>query len=292
MASYNWLGTKTLRYLLERIKSKIPTKLSQLQNDAKYARIEDNYWSEDTVYSSSKTRSLIPIGMGSASQPIYFDWNGQAQCGYKETKTALGLYANAQGYNSIAIGMNCNAIEDNVITIGYQTLGNGESGIAIGYTARTNLQSISIGKGAESENKGVAIGSGTKAAPNSVAIGTNASTKKGQVFAVGDSSEVNAFDIRQGTLRDNTLEKNIKLEPGGMYHLIVTAYDTNGFFYGATSREFVAANDNAYWWKPCTEIRANNVGNGGYSVSYPQDSSVTIKANRPYIIKYSLMKIG
>lgn len=301
--AYNWLGIKTIKYLLEKLKEIIPTKISDLENDQKIALIEDSYYSDSTVYSSSKTRSLLPIGLGSASQPVYFDWDGNAQCGYKDTTTALGLYANAGEYNSVAVGMSAATKADNAIAIGYMANASKDAAIGIGRNAQakgTNSVAVGIdanayeygtcvGRNSEAQNGAVAIGVGAKAKSDTVAIGPFASTSKNQVFAVGINTDENAFDIRQGSVSDSV---NLKLEPGSMYMLRITAYDKDGLFYGATSREFVTANGNAYWWKPCNELRASNAGSGGYGVTYPADSSVTITATQSYTVKYSLLKLG
>lgn len=303
-----WFTKNSLTHLLELIKSKIPTKMSQLESDVVLSKIEDSYWSENTVYSSSKTRSLIPIGLGSPSQPVYFDWNGKGQCGYLDTKTALGLYAGADEYNTVAIGMAASSKGVNATSVGYSSQSSGESAVSVGFNAKGSgnysvalgqdaraggTNSISIGKYSESTENCVAIGCNAKSTNEAVALGTNANATKGQVFAIGNGGDYNAFEIRQGELNGDTSGISIKLEPAGMYLLRVSAFDNNGFFYGASSREFVSANGGAYWWKPCTEIRANDYGDGGYVISYPADSSVSIKCTSTSIyLKYSITKLG
>ena len=174
------------------VKTAIPTKTSDLQNDSGFAQIDDSEESASKTWSSKKINGLIS---GQATSLNVFNKDSNIGVGQNVIKNTTGANNSALGGSAL----------QNVTTGGYNTgvgrsagdtITTGSNNTIIGYNAdvnaNNNAAATAVGKTAIAGEHSVSVGANTSATGSySVAVGDSAQATTNNSLALGRKAKAN-----------------------------------------------------------------------------------------------------
>ncbi|WP_269086633.1 ESPR-type extended signal peptide-containing protein, partial [Basilea psittacipulmonis] len=137
----------------------------------------------------------IAIGKGASIENIT-DANNKSTS-FAASSIALGAYASAKGYRSLAIGFLANVTNNNALAIGAEAKASGDSSAALGYFANASVaDSVALGSNSTTITRDITTNNGYLT--NAVTNGTNG------VISVGtDTSRRRITNVADGVLNDD-----------------------------------------------------------------------------------------